>query len=417
MQSVRPAERFAGERAIQRRIHHRRKQHFADPRYLNINGTIQSGIPDRILDASESGTAMDVIRQRIETIQAEWEAAGRPTIADVRGIREYRISDGIGENVSVYFNPQTQQIIVDDIEVKGGYVELYGHIMSTGSGQIKALDGYGRIDLRFARFGYDVVVHTLDTGGVQGVIRITDLGKTNDTWGGPVTTVYERVGGHVRTQEWVGDKLISESVATEAGREAVYRPVANQAFVWKRGQDFTTTYIGKKESSSWFDIIPGGMMEYDTFIKTPASGVVDLPNGEYVTEAVLPWDSYFERRQYVSDGMKLVNRSAWSDYSGVDLGGWCFGVRYYYLEDTWKEGSQNIYTHMVRADYPIGIEFIGHDAAPGNRGIWVQSSDRLILNGNVRHTGGETHVSGDDGIIQASDDVLSDRRIGASQQL
>src|SRR5690606_34152720 len=121
--------------------------------------------------------------------------------------------------------------------VQGGYVELYGQILNTNNGNIKVLDGYGKVSIQ-NYLPYQLVLGNVDTGGVDGIVRITDLAKKDQASGAPITTVYQRSGDRVLVQQFAGSTLISETL-TDPGRSAVYNPVADQRYVWKRGQEQT----------------------------------------------------------------------------------------------------------------------------------------------------------------------------------
>src|SRR5262249_2877042 len=46
---------------------------------------------------------------------------------------------------AVYYNTGTGRFEVGELKTSGGYVELFGHLLNTGFGQIKVLGGYSTI--------------------------------------------------------------------------------------------------------------------------------------------------------------------------------------------------------------------------------------------------------------------------------
>jgi len=64
--------------------------------------------------------------------------------------------------------------------VEGGYMRLAGHIMSTGNGLLKVVDGFGKITVN-NQTDYDMYINNLDTGGdgIEGKIEIVDTATRN----------------------------------------------------------------------------------------------------------------------------------------------------------------------------------------------------------------------------------------------
>ncbi len=370
---------------------------FISARYLNINGTIQSGIPDWQVTLGTS------LQSEIDAMRKSWIRQGRPNISDPGDYAPYQLTGFAGGplgRIAAYFNPETNQIVLDGVQVQGGYAELYGEIMNTGGGKIRVMDGYGRINVN-NQLPYDIVVSGLDNGGdIEGIVRITDTSKRSN--GTPITTVFERIGSRVRTQTWAADRLLTQQTASSAGRKATYNPVNNIRYVWKRGQDFTETWVGRKEESSWFDIFPGDTDEYDTYTKVADGDAVDLPDGQYVDRSSQGHNYEFTSKEYQTSSPKRVDHQEWSECNSFNLLGWCVGERTYYVKDTYKQGSQKIYTHSVMADHAIPIEFIGYDAGDSAAAINVTSVGDIIIAGSVSNTGGRVQLRTTGGAITQS---------------
>ncbi|KKK90598.1 hypothetical protein LCGC14_2721400, partial [marine sediment metagenome] len=100
------------------------------------------------------------------------------------------------ENIRAWYNALEDRIEVNVVRVQGGYMELFGQILSTGNGELRVMDGYGRITIDNDTT-HPLLINKLDTGrGVAGVLKITDTGNTNAE-GQPLVTTYERLGGNV----------------------------------------------------------------------------------------------------------------------------------------------------------------------------------------------------------------------------
>ena len=366
-------------------------------RYLNINGTIQSGIPDWELHLREELSGL------IGVYKTVWLLRGSKPITSFEELAQYKLTDverSDGGKIAAYYNPETDQIIVDGVEVRGGYVELYGEIMNTFGGSIKAIDGYGRITIT-SELPQDLVINTLSTGGnIEGIIRITDTGKMVD--GTPLTTVYQRLGDTVYTRQYRGDTLISESTAV--GRTASYSPVSGLRYVWKRGQSFTETWVGITTRSEWFDLFPGDdpQTSYDRVEVIARGEPRPLPDGQFTVRdpGSAGYAYTFTRDEWEEGEWVLVNREKWSTCSFITIFGWCVGEREYTVKDTYHQGRQAVYTHSIRADYPIAIEFIGYDEEDPNAVIAVTSRGNILLNGIVSHTGGSVQLVSNGGSIR-----------------
>ncbi|UTG93830.1 leukotoxin LktA family filamentous adhesin [Geobacter sulfurreducens] len=119
---------------------------------LDINDTIQSGIPYRYITIPEFDP---------ETLGPDMVI---PTIGDELSVAKW--------------DPVNQRIVIYRVDFGGGKVELFGNIVSTtGTGALKVMDGYGEIVIENLS-SRDVVINTLDVGPrVDGQIKIVDTGR------------------------------------------------------------------------------------------------------------------------------------------------------------------------------------------------------------------------------------------------
>ncbi|WP_374407793.1 beta strand repeat-containing protein [Hydrogenophaga sp.] len=199
---------------------------FISSRYLNINGTVQSGIANYDLVLPSGGALITGSAFLLGVDQANVTAYRNSYLANPAGVSEttsfvndagiavaynarknrlemteaqartyagtsagqthnasgiYALVDDYG-NVAANYDAQNDRYVLDGTTVKGGYIQLYGQIMNTaspsagtGTGGLKVLDGYGQINITNPT-GKDIVLGKLDTGrGAAGVIDITDI--------------------------------------------------------------------------------------------------------------------------------------------------------------------------------------------------------------------------------------------------
>ena len=91
----------------------------AAARYLNINGTIQSGIADWSLHLN---------------------ASDRHRIRNASGDVKLRDRDNESGTPAVIYDASEDRIVLEGVEVKGGYMELSGQVMNTGRGELWEFD-------------------------------------------------------------------------------------------------------------------------------------------------------------------------------------------------------------------------------------------------------------------------------------
>ena len=110
--------------------------------------------------------------------------------------KEFLLPEAMDDNIDVYYDAPTGQLVLGQTDVQGGLVVLYGDMLSTGSGNINVLDGYGAINV-VNNTSYPLVTSGLSTGeGTAGLLKITDTGKENSL--GPAA------GHGVLSPEWTG---------------------------------------------------------------------------------------------------------------------------------------------------------------------------------------------------------------------
>lgn len=367
---------------------------FISARYLNINGTVQSGIPDWSLDL-DSSLAADMNTWRSGYLDALATGAALPGKLQLSGF----LTDPKG-TIAAFYNPESDQIELEGVRIRGGYMQLFGEILNTGGGQLNVLDGYGRIGIDNGT-GRALVVNSLDTGnGIEGTLLITDTARQEVVNGvaRPVTTRYTRVGADIQRQELAlveGEEVLLRDPTVRLGtRSWDYAPVSGQRYVWTAGQNFIEQFIGTSSNTTVLGFIPAGSTSYSSYVgPTPLSGT-PLRDGEYTTLGAAAGPDYaYDFDRFETAGLQRTYRQEWSTCNF-----WFFGCvsRTYYIRDTWARGSREFHTHSVRADHAIDIDFIGYDAGA----LSVASDASLQLRGLVRNSTGDVSLSSSAGRIE-----------------
>lgn len=367
-------------------------------RYLNINGTIQSGLPDWKLDIGN----LDAKIAAAEAAYARRLAAGN---ADPY-VELVNWSQGNDPNatrkVTAWWNAQENRIELDGIRVEGGYMELFGQIISTGGGELKVLDGYGTIQISNTS-GRDLVLRDLDVGrGVEGTIKITDLGKrlADNT---PLTTVYKRIGSDItvwdnRTVDAFGNPThLAQTYGNTRTLSAAqgYQPGAGQRYYWVTGESFKDydKFHFEKATATFWDLFPLDWLipaSYDTSNPTWSwsNDNKSLAEGQYLKNAGNQYNGYdFSSFSKDTSAWEYGDWVKWDRCTDKFI--WCIERTYYAEQTRWK-GSKTFYTHSVDADHGVAIKFIGAD----NGLIQVDSNGGVLLGGRIFNPDGSTSLSG-----------------------
>jgi filamentous hemagglutinin family protein len=378
---------------------------FLSARYLNINGTIRSGTPARslMLDSKLEST-MDEYR-------LDWNLRGRPSMSNPQNLARYKLPTGSGlQNITAYYNPETDQIVLEGVKAQGGYIEVYGHILNTGGGRIEVLDGYTTIDIQ-NNTSRDIVVNGLDTGRINGLLRITDTGRFHNGQSATIVTEYTRSGGVMHKREYLkadqGDIFLG--LSTSSGRSSSYQPGTSR-YVWMRGQDRTDILIGEaSQTATFWGALPIGSPEWEYDETTVTTGQIrNLPQGIFADQQGQGANYQYSYKNYTTSGWALVSRETDVTYHWADI---IKSTPTYHVTDTWKRGSKDVHIHSVKADHPIAISFIGQDQGR----IDVESKGSILLAGAVRDLEGNISLRTQGSILQATDSaVITGKNINLS---
>ncbi|MDR3566097.1 MAG: leukotoxin LktA family filamentous adhesin [Negativicutes bacterium] len=384
---------------------------FVSARYVNVNGTLQSGYPD--FDATITNSA--ALTSEIAGYQADYNAkvkAGRPP-ADP----DYQLNNTSGK-ITAFYNAQTGKIELQPVRSQGGSIQLVGEILNTGGGLIQAMDGYSHITIANTS-NYDVVEKGLDTGGsgISGKVTITDFAKQYvvGSYSGPITTTYTRgTDGkvHVKQTAVVNDVAytVSADAATTSARGAegtvVYSPDSGERFMWVTGETATT-------KQSWDNtVVTGGWgfkwssANYYAGDYSSSSGPVHpiLSNGyETFTPSAaqrLAMGSQSNAYQFTgtADNTYYASWNERHDWSSGFLGYYKHHENIHYEVN----GEQITNVHMVKGDYNIPVKFIGYDTGA----VSVTSSKGIVLAGAITNATGTTTLTAGTNITSLTKDAV-----------
>lgn len=373
-------------------------------RYLNINGVIQSGLPEwgvsipaaaRVVLPGGASVDLDAARAYYAALDpAERAQPGAEyfevTNASVDGLSAAQ--QGQWTQVTVNYNAREDRLELAGVQVQGGYIELFGQIFNTreGGGTLRVLDGYGQIEVANGT-GKTLWVNTLDAGrGAQGRIVITDL--TVDADGNTVVgspTTFTRAPGEART-----------------GVDA-YAPTANLRYVMTTGYDSVRTDEYLFSQNGWFGITQAPILDQYK-VGTTARNEDPLLQGEFLrVQPLADADAFAYNRSNVLVSEAVSAGASWKKCNWWTL---CANATYY-MQYFVTTGDKTTVTGSVRADHPIGIEYIGFDAAR----IGIDSVGDIVLAGSLNNRSGVTAVATGGRLTQNdASAVLSGRTIDLS---
>ena len=377
---------------------------------LNINGLIQAGVADRRIVIDNALVAAQ------NTAIAQARAKYQITHADADRYVELNNPEPGSEGIQVRYDVANERLELANVRIGGGHMELYGNIFSTGNGELRVLDGYGRIDVQNTT-AYDLAINRLDAGqGVEGLIRITDTAKRvlganvvdvtgNSKAGKALVTEITRLGDQTQVRDSRKDDGTLTLVSSADGRESAYNPVANRRFNWVNGrkQDWNEKRIYTKK----FGVVFG--QDIDDFAVDPGTKY-EFTTGEPVSTPRLTgdWlsvgggsDAYkMDYTQITSDKVQVGDVYKISSDCDCYLGA---GVRTIVKGADFKWTVQEYFQHSLYASNQIKVSFTGYDTAK----VDVASTQgKVLLNGMVRGLTGDTTITAPKGIASLSDQAV-----------
>ena len=377
---------------------------FIAAEYLNIDGIVQSGEPNRQVTIGSNAAAQIA---NANTVYA-YEQAGSTWYANYLknsfGLqtsdgKNFKLTtDGSQDNISAIYDAQTQQIQLGSVDVQGGYMQLYGDIVSTGGGELKVLDGYGTVNIT-NNTSYGLVTNNINTGhGVAGQLLITDTAYTNGQ-GAPLTTSYTRSNGQVSVESYYVDATHPVNPATDPNyqvvanadpltRSAVYTPASGQRYYWTEGEQTMTTTTDTYSASSWLGITAFYTPSNVTSSNTVVTSSLQIEPGAYIANSSDTSAYNYSSQSFVT--------SQNTQYSPVNESSTWYGKKTYSSTTTTETGNEYVYTSSIRADRQVNIDFIGSDSG----GITVTSQGSVIVEGAIQDAAGTTAITSSGGQIE-----------------
>ena len=375
---------------------------------ININGTLQSGYADYTV------TIDDTAQDRINKIQKNWTGGDLSDFQVTMGTA-YRIVEGkdvLGEDgvysrqLDVYYNPSTGQIVVPDVDAKGGHIYLTGRISSTGGGKINVLDGAYDITVT-NNTNHDLQLGKLVSNDVEGKLAITDMGQN-------------KVTEFTRNATVVKD-LTGKEQSSIQGTPSSYKPEKGLRYNWTTGQNITET----KEYSKTIKAGLWGLVEtmnkealqkHEQEIKPTVTEKGDpqaKPNGEYIGEVSGVNNNSQFTVIYENDVLENSRTDPTVERWSSGFLNWFKWEKY-----TWetKTGTSQQYMASVKADHEIGINFMGN--VDGNSKIKVNSQGNINLTNTIgsakEGTGSFISLSSTGGAIRQTGGSLTGDNIALS---
>ncbi len=402
---------------------------FIGARYLNINGTVQSGQPDYnvVLSSAAVGTAINNWQTLWNANRGRYLSQGKSSLLQVTGPlptdNEAEINKQFANGTItatqrtnklnamaarrlqpiVYFDAETKRLKVAATNVTGGLVELIGTIINTGGGVVRALDGYAHINIdNQTSYGLDLL--GLSTGGAAGMVRITDMGKpvyTNGAISDYQTTTYQRDADDVFRATVTAGRGIGASVigtptvysATPSGSlkaQFSYNPVDNSTYSWSAGYDFTAEKRYWYQKSTWLGFIPGASANWNsvnTYVKTAYA----MPSDVFVSTTLPVGGGSFslQNQRFTTAAEKQIYYRSWSKCGFLCI------KKTNYVDYRTETGYKDVFTQRVLADHPIDIQLVGYNTGLLN----VNSVGDIRLGGNVTNASGTVTLQSVNGAI------------------
>ena len=383
---------------------------------ININGLIQAG------RGSYNVTLNADLDAEIASIR-NTKTTGLTTLYNpaepfVPGVT-YR-SPHISGDTFVKFNHETQKVEISPMIVQGGNINIVGKVISTGTGILRALDGFGSVVVN-SDILTDVVIKRVDLGtsdivgaGLEGTVRITDTSKLrtgNISDPEPfLTTEFRRIGNQL--QEWntatfkietdvfattdpvtgvvdpaglkidrvVPTNLVRTSTAS-SGRVGTYNPVANRDLIYVKAEET----VKEQEITKWSFYVFNALEIWEATDTKPdevasrSDITSDLGLAPYLGKALGGPDYFYafqSSRIYHNVSEKITETRNVGSLGFI--GGWVAEKR---LRTT---TTRQLYKHRLKADHGIRIEFDGRDTGL----LDLKSQGNLILSDTVLNQSG-----------------------------
>ncbi|MEP6566746.1 MAG: hypothetical protein ABJB10_16565, partial [Mesorhizobium sp.] len=325
--------------------------------YVNLNGLIQSGSSDYVLNIGADTIAeIDQIKKDI----ASGKIQGGKIMLKTAQYNEFK----------AYWDSDLGKIVIQEFRTPAGSITITGKLMNTGNGQIKALGAYVNVTVNNAS-NYDVLIKRIDvTERGLGTIILNDKSKRSD--GGYTQTWYQTqidgtvdvrvvdfkpvVGALGANGQPVATKQVVETGAvtlnTVTGQHngswdyvTQYNPQAGWRYGWsvatKTLESVTTTY----GTSAWLGI---------DFLAADPANVVKTEYTLLEEPTLVPGSDYFYQSNVSDPYTHNTAIVPLSQTAAIPGDKWTtstwYGKKTYYQKFTSERRTQTTATNSIKAD-------------------------------------------------------------------
>ncbi|MEH6442872.1 MAG: LEPR-XLL domain-containing protein [Oceanospirillaceae bacterium] len=348
-------------------------------RHLNVNGLIQSGVNTIALtiDANFYGG-----RNNVDLSNKKGQSIAGISFANPGSPGNVKVP------VSGYWDADRKAIVVEDILASGGEVVIAGQVISTGNGRIVAASGFAAVKV-VNNSAYNLILDGIDTRQYrEGKITIIDSQElTKDEYsynsGTPTRAHFQGqlvapnpTTGAIATINYVEDVNFS-------GSTAAYEVNAGSRYVWTEGQAKTKTEIRLYQKKS-FNLFGGGII--DDFLVKDASykwKTVEFTQSKPLLESESVVIGSTTSPDYEVEYIQTAGDTSVNSHvvkTWTTGGGW-LRKKTVNTKITTIEGLKDYYTHSLKADYSIGISFLGGNA---NANVDITSVGNIIVAGAIK---------------------------------
>lgn len=351
---------------------------FVEAHYINVNGLIQSGKADYSLSIDES----------VATEVNNYPPQSRVGIVTL----ETQPSD----DFALQYDFDRERLLISELTVSGGYVELTGNIANTRQGEIRVFSAYADVKID-NQTGLDIELSRIDVSRRgEGKVIINDLGRGNGTT--PEVTHYIRHGDTVEQTRYLrtGQTTYQHSAHNDT---TFYIPAEGLRYGWTVAEDSSRITRKTYRSSSWLgaiDALAKDGEEVSSFGPKTLSSEVAGSGAYFHSSGGLRLPRYIYSKSTVNTSQspwRLTHE--WTEWTGAFL--WAVENHY----SSWVRTSKNLtlHRHSIAADRPIDIKFLGHDE--GN--IDIQSEGKVFIAGRVSNPTGRVYVTSNSGVYQSGE--------------
>lgn len=331
---------------------------FISAQYVNVNGIIQSGKPEYKLTITPTTAA------EITSLRSNSSLSGLVELNTVQS-----------SDLLARYDVDRDRIVVEELRVSGGYVDLTGHITNTHNGEIRVLSDYAKIHID-NQIDIDIEVQRLDVSRRgEGTVIIKDLAGASREQ--PNVSIYRREGDVIVAETPGGLQTVPN------GSNLIYLPQPGLRYGWTIAEERlqrTTTLTGSSSwlGMDWIAADPADVISTTTQqIGTPV--ITDAGPYFYVGSPTLPRYTYSRLERTIS-----ARNYTCCGYSETN---WIGTVTYYNTFIS-EQGTRTLHTHTIDADRPIDIRFQGQPAGE----ILIESRGNVFIAGALNNPGGTTTI-------------------------